>query len=219
MDSWEKGIPFQTTPKPQYNANTKFVSIWTQPSHCIGVHWTELCCHSSGHTQFATLLWRWNNLLLTVLADDSGLQCLWPDNALGFGTHLRTAVALLSSLALKNSSQTSYHKSFCSKSWRPCGSTISSNHAMARQSVSSSAPLTPNKIQLWKYLLLRCNFTQAALEVSTVFFSFPTAVSTVLHYYQSRAFHKLFVSDTKKQCNSPSHLFKKNSALFFTQTK
>ena len=124
-----------------------------QPSQFKGAHLTELHCHTSRHTKFATLLWTWNNLSATVVAYYSRLQCLWPDNTLGFGTRVRTSVTLFSSLALKNSSQTSYRKSFCSRSWRPYESAISSSPAMVSQSVSSSTPLTPNKIQLWKYVL------------------------------------------------------------------
>lgn len=86
MDSCAKGILFQTTPKNQYNADIKFVSIWTRPSHFKGVHSMELHCHSSRHAHFATLLWRWNNLSTMVVVDCSGLRCLWPDNALDFGT-------------------------------------------------------------------------------------------------------------------------------------
>lgn len=106
MHSYEKEILFQT-PKNQCKANTKTVSIWMQPSHFKGVHFTELHCQSSSHTPFANLLWRWNNLLLMVVADLSGLQSIWPENNL-----VRTFVALFPSLAPQNSSHTSYPSHF-----------------------------------------------------------------------------------------------------------
>lgn len=184
MDSYEKGILFQT-PKNQCKANTKTVSIWTQPSHFKGVHFTELHCQSSSHTPFANLLWRWNNLLLMVVADFSGLQSIWPENTLSFGTQVRTFVALFPSLAPQNSSHTSCPSHFVLSldilvdplsealmlwSARVSASWVGLSSSNSKQNTAVKIPP------------LRCNFTQVILEVSSVFFLFPTAVSTVLHY-------------------------------------
>lgn len=148
----------QTKPlKNQYNANTKFVSIWSQPinlkrAHSVHSTATAVCYPAMNVEQ------PFGKLREFAL----GFCVFWPDNALGFGTRVRTFGALLSSLDLKNSSQTSYHKSFCSKSWHPYGSAIGSSHAMVSQCQLLSSPNSKqNTAVKIPPLCCHCSFTQA----------------------------------------------------------
>lgn len=138
-----KRSDFKRHKKSQCNSN-KFVSKCDPHSlrEHIQLNHTATAIR---YSQFATLPWMWNHLWATVVADRSRI---WPYNAVGYGT----LSGLLQCYSPLNSSQTSYHKLFCSRSWHPYGSAISSSLAMVSQRVSSSAPLTLNKIQLWKYL-------------------------------------------------------------------
>lgn len=120
------------------------------------IQWTAL------PQQFATLTWTWNTLSAKLQQFALAFCVFWPDYSLGFGTRVRTFVALLSSLDLKNSSQTSYHKSFCSKPWHPYGSAISSSHAMVSQCQLLSSPNSKqNTAVKIPPLCCLCSFTQA----------------------------------------------------------
>lgn len=142
------------------------ISIMPTPNSFQSDHklhtWKEHKQWTAVPQQFATLIWTRNNLSAKLQQLALGFRVFWPDNALGFGTRVRTFVALFSSLDLKNSSQTSYHKSFCSKSWHPYGSAIGSSHAMVSQCQLLSSPNSKqNTAVKIPPLCCRCSFTQA----------------------------------------------------------
>lgn len=150
-----------------YQKNDSRISIMPTPNLFQFDHnlhtWKEHTEWTALPWQFATLIQMWNNLSAKLQQFALHFRVFWPDNTLGFGTRVRTFVALLASLDLKNSSQTSYHKSFCSKSWHPYGSSIGNSHAMVSQCQLLSSPNSKqNTAVKIPPLCCRCSFTQAA---------------------------------------------------------